>query len=401
MGRSICKSSRYDILEAYLVTFPKIIYALELWQRDDQGRPVLVDQKVYDADVLSLGAKSSVHKNVTYTVPEYLRGSYVLRVEARNPDALVLGTVDLPAAVVLTGTDAYVKVDQSHCYLAIEGDPGNKTYLLTQGVDVAANETLQAHCSLTSTLAGSQSVVPVFRTYYRSAFGKLIRTDQQDPITLKSGQKSDFVATIALTSDPQAYDAVLQFVDGQGTAISSPIVFHYVLHGESATIQNLKLDKNSYKKGETAQALFLWSGMADSFPDSRLGSDGYGQPINATFTLVDGQQKPCADPFVRSLNADTQGGVENFSIPVTNDCQNPTIVAKIDDQSGKSLAENTYDLSVDSANPSRAASATSTDSNQGNTSNTKRLLIYAGIVVLLILVGLVWRYRTSMKRRRA
>ncbi len=326
---------------------PKIIYSVSLLKREGKEFTPIdqkIDQKIYDRDVLSLGANDSVHKVITYIAPAYLKGTYSIVVEARNPDALILGNVPLLDAVTLGGTNEYIYVDLPNCFLTVDGEVANTHYNLSQGVDISKEETLTAHCSLTNTFKTDQTVVPVFETRYRSVFGKLINTEKREPLTLKPNKKTDFTAKLPKTIESQAYDAVLTFVDEKNERLSSPIVFHYVLRGESATIQNLVVDKDYYQEGETAKVTFFWTGNADSFQGSRLVSTNNPQIISATFTLTDDQKNPCAEPFIKSLNAKNQGGVENISIPATRDCRNPVISAKIADQSGKIFAENSYDI---------------------------------------------------------
>ena len=325
---------------------PKIIYAVDLLQKDEKGNISLIDQKIYDNDILSLGTKDSVHKEVTYTAPAYLRGGYFVMVEARNPDGLVFGTVKVKNVITLDGTGEGLVVDSAGCVLTVDGETNSKRYILSQGVDISKDETLTAHCKISSTFKEEQTIVPSFQTRYRSAFGKIVDTKSQEPITIKSGQSIDFTAKLPKMTDPQAYDAILTFKSGMGDppASSLPVTFHYVLRGQSATIQNLTLDKDYYRAGDIAKAVFFWSGSADSFPGSRLGTAEGEKAIAATFSIIDGEKKACIEPLTKNLNVESTGGVEKIDIPMTSDCVNPSITVAIKDIDNKVLAENVYDV---------------------------------------------------------
>ncbi len=360
---------------------PKIIYAIGLLEKKDKVF-FTVDKKVYDNDILNLGPNTNIEKMISYTAPAYLKGSYFLRVEARNPDGLILGIIQTPEAVTLDGTGEYIAVDQSSCFLTVDGEKGNKTYAIDAGVDIAKEEVLTAHCSVTNTFKTEQTVNPTFETRYRSDFGKVVGTEKQvEAITLASGKKTDVAIKLPrATNEPQAYDAMLVFAGKANEQLSAPVIFHYVLHGESATIQNLVVDKDYYTAGETAKVSFFWSGSADSFYGSRLGSDEE-KGISAIFTITDEQKNSCSEPFTWALNTKT-GMVESIAIPITRDCKNPIINAKISNQSGKVLAENQYALQSKNVPESK-----------------KTNLIFFSFLLIILVIIVVVVYVVKKKKR--
>ncbi|MEY3784303.1 MAG: hypothetical protein RLZZ230_625, partial [Candidatus Parcubacteria bacterium] len=370
---------------------PKILYAVDLLK----NKSTIVDQHLYDNDVVSLGTKDSIHKTVTYTAPSYLTGSFMIVVEARNADGLSLGMVPIITEVTLKGTPESLQLDPSTCFLTVEGEKGNKKYDLVQGVDVTPTENLIVHCSLTSTFAEPLTVTPTFQTRYRSSFGKIISTEKQASLTLQPNKKTLFTATIPKPTDPQAYNALLTFTNDQNEQLAPVADFHYVLHGESATIQNLTLDKDAYTKGETATFSFFWTGSADGFENSRLGRTD-NQGVTAMFTITDSKRISCATPLTQLLNAKQYGGTETFPMVITSDCVNPIIRAKIVNMAGVTLAENVYELQSKGV----VLEATSTIVAIPTTSYIDILSIIVGIVVffLVLVVGfLVMRRKTGEK----
>src|SRR3990167_1373372 len=45
---------------------PKVIYAVNLLRKDSNDKIFLIDQKIYDNDIVGLGANDSIHKEIAY-----------------------------------------------------------------------------------------------------------------------------------------------------------------------------------------------------------------------------------------------------------------------------------------------------------------------------------------------
>ncbi|MCX6739350.1 MAG: hypothetical protein NT098_04885 [Candidatus Parcubacteria bacterium] len=351
---------------------PEVIYSVKLLKKESNGFS-LADQKVYDRDILSLKENESIHKEAVYTAPPSLQGIHIIEVEAKNSDGLPFSIIRLPGEIFLNGTGESIFIDSLGCFLTVKGEKGDKKYTLSQGVDISKEETLIAHCSISNTFKTEKTVTPVFETRYRSVYGKIVGTEKQNPITLKANQKMDFTALLPKTNEPQAYDAILSFEDEKHAGVSFPVAFHYVLQGESATIQKLTTDKASYQKGETAKVSFFWSGSADNFPGSRTGISDTENPVDVFFTLLDGDGNSCSESFNQNLDAKKQGGLEHFSIPITSTCQNPVVTAQITDQNKKVLSEKSYEI-----NPKVEISP----------SYDKTLVQIVSVVILLLFISL-------------
>ncbi|MDD5084117.1 MAG: hypothetical protein PHT88_04310 [Candidatus Moranbacteria bacterium] len=333
---------------------PKVIYAVNLVQKDGSGQDITVDRKVYD-DVLSIGTNDVAHKEITYVAPDYLQGTYFIKVEARNPEGLIFGMSQIPNAITFSGTGEYIRINPTACFLTVDGENKNTHYALAQGVDISQDETLTAHCPLQSAFSTAQTITPFFVSRYRSAFGKVVHNDALEPLTMQPGQSLDFAVKLPRLTEPQAYESTLTFVDSESKAVSSSIDFHYVLRGESATIQNIILDKDGYMENGTALVTFVWSGSADRFLGSRIGSNGADKEISAIITLSDDEKNPCAESLTHTLDVNRTGGKESISLPITRNCRNPVVSAKIVDQDGRMLAESTYDIRSEDTFPTDAA----------------------------------------------
>jgi hypothetical protein len=60
---------------------------------------MIVDKKVYD-EVLTLGAGATIHKEITYTVPDYISGTYDLWIESESTNGLPLASMILGKATL-------------------------------------------------------------------------------------------------------------------------------------------------------------------------------------------------------------------------------------------------------------------------------------------------------------
>ncbi len=362
---------------------PEVIYSVSLLQKNSKGVLTVVDKKVYENDILSLGAGTTIHKNATYVAQGYLSGKYSLRVEARNSDGMLFGFLQSPE-VTLTKTEGGVSFDASQCFLTVKGD--DVKYTIRQGVDISQEETLTAHCSIENIAAKNITITPLFQTYYRSSFGKKVGTEKGKDIVVEPGKKLDFTSQIPKIAEPQAYDTVLYFTDAEGKQISPSVTFHFVQKGPSATIGNLVLDKDYYAKGDTANLTLTWSGPADAFPDSRLAPTRIATGTVLSLSLLNDQKQLCIANYSKKIESGSNGGVEKIALSVINNCANPMVSVKIVDPSGKILAQKSYDIqSKNVANLSN-----------NSTNNVTEIVLY--VVFLLIIGAMIWYF---MKKRNA
>jgi len=124
---------------------PGVKYGFLLTQSGKAGQ-VAADEKVFD-EVLTLAPGAQLHKEITYTAPAQLSGTYDLWISSRTINGLPLGTLSVGKVTFYPSAEGSVSVDPASCYLTLQGDAKNTRYLQLQGVDIAATETLVAHCS--------------------------------------------------------------------------------------------------------------------------------------------------------------------------------------------------------------------------------------------------------------
>lgn len=353
---------------------PGIKYAVQLIKQENNSQS-LVDEKVY-SETVSLNADTTVKKEVEYAAPSHLSGKFQLWLISRNENGLTLALGNL-GEVTLIGNNQFVEIVNNSCYLKVDGETEDKKYTLRQGVDIINAENLIGVCDVANYYDKQIAVLPRFETYWRTTFGKKVEDNNQpqQAITLNSGEKKTISLTLPKAKTPQAYDAKLTLLENN-RPVSNSTVFHYVLRGPSATIQNLRLDKDYYQKGETARISFFWSPSADSFPDSRLGATDNGQ-MYVNISIKSGENKNCSNDAREKINP--QDSTVAFNLPITSECADPKISVSIQDEKGDILDRKEYSLTSRNVPPKAIAKT------EPKKEELKSSLLLYGIIFIIVL----------------
>lgn len=357
---------------------PQIMYAVQLI-KEENGKQYLVDEKVYDK-VISLSENQSVSESIIYPVPDYLSGKYKARIEIMNTRIFTMaitsaGEVDLKAK-----TAQYLEVVGSSCYLTVEGEKSGTKYSLRQGVDIADNEKLIGHCEVVNHYQTAIDFMPSFETHFRTLSGEVVSDNQESQIAMRLGknEKNFFSFVLPKALKPQAYDATL-VLKGENI-VSNKIAFHYVLHGLSATVQNIRLDKDYYTKGETVKASFYWTASADGFPGSRM------ERTSMDGVILEVEIKNCSKKVAQSLNG--QSAILNLEIPIEKDCFNPQAVVIIKDNNGNILDQNSF--SIKSENISENVNISQPAISAEKIGGIKKIVLAIILALTLISLGVIF-----------
>lgn len=320
---------------------PQIKYSVQLIKNSDRGQ-VLMDEKVYD-ETISLSENDRINKRVIYQAPANLKGEYTILVTSKNtngfPLALaVAGKVNLSPE----GNIDSVEIIPETCFLKIEGEINSPQYSPLQGVDILSDENLIAVCTIESNVSSSVTLTPNYETYYRTIYGGKVLHEGGDtkPITLKSKERKIVSFVLPKAKKPQAHDVKVSFV-GENIKTNT-VVFHYVLRGPSATIQNIVLDKDYYLVGDVAKISFFWSPSADSFPDSRLGKGTTLSDVYLTISISDINQKKCTTQIDQTISQNIVNPINEISAPIIYSCINPQVSLFLKDDKGDVLAEESF-----------------------------------------------------------
>ncbi len=359
----------------------QVRYAVLLVGKDAKGVQYVADQEVYPT-MLSLGANTKTHKQVTYTAPSNMSGTYQLVLSSRTSSGLPLSTVPI-GSVTLTATGG-LSILANTCFLTIQstGSTSTTRYNVLQGIDIASTESLVLHCSVNNAGAAT-TTAPTYETRYRTIFGDTVSQTGGDkaPISFPAHTTTTVVLVLPKALLPQAYDVLVSFPE------SNQLDVHYVIQGSSASIVSVSLDKNYYRAGDIAVASFVWGSEADTFPGSRhdntLSASTTTPPANqqaagqntetgltVTASLQDGTGVACAKPVSQPV---LSGAARpSIDLSVTRACANPRLTLELRDPSGSVLASQTVTLQS-STTPAISRTA-------------QFALAVGGVTVLLLLV---------------
>ncbi|NTV44436.1 MAG: hypothetical protein HGA67_01940 [Candidatus Yonathbacteria bacterium] len=323
----------FDIENQGAVSQPDIRYGIEILRTTSKGQE-LADMFIANEN-LTISAKQTVRKEVSYSVPGTLSGSYEVWVIAKNAGGITLG-LSSAGKVTLSPSADTVKISLDSCHAVVGSD--TKSYSLLQGVDVSNTEDLRLVCTAQNSSKKAVSVIPLFETHRRSIYGDLVSISYPTPteIAFAANEKKEISIVIPKASEPQAYDVTVLFAKKDGnTPVSEKVLLHYVLQGKSATIQNVTLDKESYVKGDTVSVNVAFTPSADSFPNSRAGQGTGVSGLSVTFKMTDSKGDTCIAPVTKSVGSDQSSIV--LSAPVTSGCVMPTASITIADGEGNIL----------------------------------------------------------------
>ncbi|MDD3303229.1 MAG: hypothetical protein PHN31_06760, partial [Candidatus Gracilibacteria bacterium] len=323
---------------------PGIRYSVQLLKTDDDGFQSWGDEIVYQENI-NLNENITIYKDITYTAPDYLKGKYQIFIMLKNNNGatLALGT---PGDIILNGDDKYVQIEEETCKLSVEGEKG-LSYTISQGIDITEKEKLIATCEIINKTDSDTIFIPQIKTYWRSSFGENIDTKEikETKYELKKGEKKEISILLPQVKVPQSYDAKLQLLNENNKIISNKVSFHYVVNGLSATIQNLRLDKDYYKENDIAKVSFFWSGPADNFLGTRNNSTK-NKEIYLNLLIKNKDGKDCIKK--EQILLDENSNTKNYEIPVIKECKDFKISVSLIDKNGEELDSKKYDIKTTS-----------------------------------------------------
>ena len=335
-----------DITNGMPLVQPNMQYRVGL-TRGDYIYGLLKDElgaRVYPEEIV-LASNETVSKTIEYTAPAYLSGEYFLWVKIQNAGGVPMDMEAIMQPVILSGDNQFVEIKPESCRLLI--DKENQTtpsveYNAREGIIInSQEEKLSGFCEVINHTDKQLTLSPLFEAYRQSIFGNEVKKHQSkiDEFQLGPNEKKTVLFTLPVDLSPQAYDVRVTLQD-QGKLVSDSAIFHYVIQGDSATIQNISLDKASYAKGETAQVNLAWTGSADSALSS--DSDDAIQNLTANITIQNGSGELCGQ---KTVKLSQENPLIKIDISISATCQHPVIFSDIKNEEGKILAQRKSQLS--------------------------------------------------------
>jgi hypothetical protein len=311
-------------------------YGLKLFS-DDKSQS-LVDEKIYD-DSLTLGENSSVSKEITYTPPSILDGSYTILLESKNQSnfpfsSFIVGKIKLTASV------KWLEIIPESCYTQIQEDKTNKHHLITEIVEINETDSLSLNCTVINNSTNTVTATPIFNTRYSGSYGEYAPQSggSEDAITFAKGEKKNISMLLPRGDIPKPYNVKVNLMDGEN--YSNTISVGYIIKGMSATIQKVSLDKDFYKAGENAEVSFVWFGAGFYEKTPKV-------TVNASLTNSRGWQ--CASSVTQDVVKEKNEPVNKISIPIKNTCDDPHIKISISDAGGTVLDQKEFTFKTNKA----------------------------------------------------
>ncbi len=387
-------------LEFDLVNFtgvqPDVRYAVELRNKNKENEgAVIIDKKVY-SDITTLEAEDVAHKIVVYEAPIYLNGEFEIWLSAENKNGFLLGVSDVEG-ITLKGNDKLgVNLDNSKCYLHVEKDELNLQYSLLRGVDVEKEEILKITCPLKNNTNQKKELNGVITTFRRTLFGDKINDTKNNlqKVVILPNEEKEVTFIVPTLKNSQAYSSVLTLIDAENKKQSNDVIFHWVLAGDSGTIQNVKLDKSSYEAGEEAQLSFMWSPAADNFIGARTETSNKKELDKKFFysVIILSEGKICGE--VRNSSLGLEDETIATLVAIKEKCVKPQLEVVLKDSNQVVLDSQKilmYDKTKNHSKLSFEESPTKTlEIQKRNVLNDKIVLVLMILSIISLIILIVW-----------
>ncbi len=270
---------------------------------------------------ITLKENASKSINIKYSIPTFVPdGIYKISIVAQNASGIPLGKspIGFPEKYITISKNTS-SVSLNSCYLYVGNDSSNTKYTISQGVDITSNEELFATCKISNSSMSLKSNLRLqLITHIRDQFGDIVAKDiALQNISVKGKGEDEITFKIPNQKTPQAYDIDTFLINSKGEKVSISTYIHYVIAGDSATIQNTILDKTFYKNGDNATLDIFWSSAADSFPLSRLG--GTKNTYKILVKILDSTKSLCGE-YEKEIISNYDLNNIKVIIPITKDC---------------------------------------------------------------------------------
>lgn len=336
-----------------------------------EGRDMVREEYVYP-EILSLPSNSITEKTISFTPSFNIKGEYEVIISAKNYSGLPLGVGNL-GKVTFTEQQKTVEIISETCSTFVEKSGNKVPNANTNTLVVSTNDKIFLNCVIKNNLNENVSITPKYETYLKTLYGEEVLglPESKENITLRPLEEKSYNFSIPKSNLPQSY---LTRISLQNETIkSNNITVSYLISGLSATIQNVSLDKNSYKANEKATISFFWTSSATN--KEELTS------ISLKADIVNKNKRSCIESPINTQMA----GVGFIEIPVTisKSCDDPEVTISLLDATGKILDQKAL---IFEANE------------KTNLFAGKMGIVAITILVLLVIAGLIIYFRNLKKK---
>jgi len=306
-------------------------YGVQLVEQSDKGQFIL-DEKVYD-ESLTLAENSTITKEISYSASSILSGKYKLFLVSKNQSGFPFGVAflgDIKIPNLIEG----VQVSPESCTISVVGDKSNTQYKIGQQASILPNQNLDIVCTAVNGSDKTIESTPSFVTTEKTSYGKEVSVNEikAGTVTLKAKESKTFSVIIPKSTKPNLYYTIMSLKSGDVS--SNSVSIEYVVRGTIVSIDNVSLNKDYYKSGDTANLSFVWTYMSN---DTSAKGDIV---LNTIITGKEGEE--CAVPYSQTLNKNPLSPKIEIPISINKDCYDPTVLVNLKDASGNTLDEKTF-----------------------------------------------------------
>ena len=201
---------------------------------------------------LSAGEKKTIV--FSYSIPNGLNGNgFGIQVHAAMQNGTGLGWSDSMINVV--GGGGFLKFSQG--YLEV----GKDKFGLQDGPMIYKDGKAYLNVTFSNTSIDVVSAIPNIKIFNRSENGELLKEFSQDKITIKvGGSVSLKIELPTFNFDPKVYVGKLDLTNSKGDKVAPTTDFRYIVFGDIVTVNQVMIDKESVRKGESVMVTVYYSG---------------------------------------------------------------------------------------------------------------------------------------------
>lgn len=381
----------FDLSNNSNVDEDQIKYAVDLSKmsvnEDDKsvfGNSV-VDSRVFE-ESLFLRSGETVHREIYYEAPPAFSGEFMLGASSMKKGGLLLA-INPGEKIVLEETNKGVEIIKKSCLVYINDE--GRGYGLNHGVDIdRQKENIRVYCDVRNNSTENQTFVTKSLIKERTSFGEVVGESLSlVELNLIGGETRKSYFDIPLPDKAQAYDTEISLYSND-LKISNTVTVHYVIQGESASIQNVQLDKDHYIEGETANLMFIFGGQADIFYGSRLldSLEEY-QPKTYKFEVK-------IENNTGELCAEDQGSFDESKndmikkdIIIKTECSDPRVNIRLMSSDGRILDEDNFGFKSKKEEKTNNVNGEISAENKSDSSTIKKILIGLMIILVVVMTG--------------
>jgi hypothetical protein len=209
----------------------------------------------------------------------------------------------------------------------------NKKYSLQEGPTIAKDKFPQLILKIQNKSLEDITLIPSLKVYDLQPSKPVVGENQYDSFVVKAGKTKDLTLDLLTFSKAGVYDGQLYFKDLDGNGRSPIISSRWIVAGDMATISVVNIDRDSFKKGNTAIVNVSYTGSPVNIDTGSSTDVGVGI---IKMTLFNEKNEVIAEGQ-NDVSFNTLGSSTVFKLPVTKDATTVSVKV-IAMKDGKELA---------------------------------------------------------------